>query len=724
MPMTKAQGFDRTVHTTEDKFARGFLVDNVYDLLMAHDAKWSVRVALNGDWGSGKTSIAEMIDRRAREAGHAVGWLYPWRVNTNRDVALALTLTVLTALDDAHITLPAKRRVQKAVTGWLGFLKVFTGLHQAAGVGFSLLEDANAFDADFAAPIAQQLSEQGKRILIIIDDLDRCEPAFLAPLLLFMRTTLDIPGFSFLAPFDSDVVSKTLYVSNKAWTSADRFLEKVFDFRIPIPDLTVDQKTEFLGSQLAGTNLFVADSDVHACAALLPGTPRAIKALVRNVGTARSEIQRRSPEELRWPLLLLATMLRDTSLEFFRVYLRDVVDATGQEQWQRRTEQDRASDLNTIWEIVAHPDPATQRRVRQLVQALEGASEGIAQLRGVLHFTDEHEPVTDREFREFIAEWHQFGLTSALRQLPISRTSPMPEAAGYLASSAVTSYVRVLDDISHAATASQQEHRLSLEKAGRDYLAVATELLVRIGKARADQRFDLFVRLLVTERDSDRALPDTSELHRNAKKVLEQLCALAQDDWVRYDDCISDSLGLSEGQDDVTWKVDVSTTLRRQMKENARADLLRRLELTNGLDGIFRGHSAATQVGLMAHIFLDPSDEFWYETNAPALLAAASSQSVVRENAQAAIRGILDHVSVAGGNDPDWQIMRLHMESRPPYSVQGLIYAFLRSTTQLQTLWSASVNGSNGDAEIKDTRSKLIRLGVPAAVLATGPRDC
>jgi hypothetical protein len=719
MPV-EPQGYDRTVDESEDKFGRAFLVQNVYNLLMEHDATWSVRVALNGDWGSGKSSIAKMIESRARAKGHAVGWLFPWQVNTSKDVAIALTFTVLTALEEAKIALPATSQTRKVLAGPIEFLKKFKGLHKAAEVGFSILDDANAFDKDIAAPIAQRLEEKKKRILVIIDDLDRCEPSFVAPLLLFMRTVFDIRGFSFLAPFDSDVVSKTLYASNKAWSSADRFLEKVFDFRIPIPDLTVEQKTQFLLSQLAETRFFIGDSNARSCASLLPGTPRAIKALVRDIGTARYEIERRSPDELNWPLLLLATMLRATSLEFFRVYLRDVVDSVvGEEQWQGRTVQKRKDDLAAIWQVVAHPDPMTERRVQQLVDALEQQSAGIDQLRRTLHFTDEYEPVTQREFEGFVARWLEYGLTQAREQLPISKKRPPPEVGGYLASQAVGGYVRVLAEISHTISTSQRDRRLNQVELGQNYLAVLTELLELIGDAQADQRFDLFVRLLVTERDSDRAFPDTYDLHASALRVLERLCASAHGDWVRYDGCISDTLSLSKA--DITWRVKVSTVLREQMKENARADLLRRLQLTNGLDDIFRGYSSGTQLGLMAHIFLDPSDAFWSETNAPAVLSTGASQPVIRENAGAAIHGILTHVSPAGDDRVDWAIMRMALEGRPPYSVEGLIVSFLRSELPLGIIWRAYASGRSGDADAEETRAELARLGAPAAALGAGP---
>jgi KAP family P-loop domain len=410
----KAQGFDRTIDSAEDEFGRGFLVDHVYNQLMAHDADWSVRVALNGDWGSGKSSIAEMIGKRARDAGHPVGWLYPWRVHTIQNVASALMVTVLAALEEANIRLSPSNTARKVAGPLVDFLTRFKGLHPAAEVGFGLLEDANSFDAEFAEPIAQQLAQQSKRLLVIIDDMDRCDPALLPPLLLFMRSALDIPSFSFLAPFDSDIVAKTIHASNRAWTNSDRFLEKVFDFRIPIPDLTNDQKSRFTVSRLAKAGFYVSDRDVNIVASLLPATPRAIKALVRDIELGRAEIERRTADEISWPTLLTVTMLRATSLEFFRMYRRELVDNAKDEQSWRH-----ASDCNfdELWDLIDHPDGVAKRRVLKLVKALEEIvrDSGITLLRRTFHFTDEYEPVTWKEFERFVCRWRDFNLAERSR---------------------------------------------------------------------------------------------------------------------------------------------------------------------------------------------------------------------------------------------------------------------------------------------------------------------
>src|SRR6202035_3138199 len=158
---------------------------------------------------------------------------------------------------------------------------------------------------------------------------------------------------------------------------------------------------------------------------------------------------------------------------------------------------------------------------------------------------------------------------------------------------------------------------------------------------------------------------------------------------------------------DIAWKVDVSMALRQQMTDSARKELLRLLQVVHGLDDIFRGHSASTQLGLLAHVFLDPCDTFWHETNAPAILAAAPSQPVIRENAAAAIRGILKHVSPSGSNYPPWALMRTPMEKPPAYSVEGLINRFLKSEVQLRVIWTAYASGRTGESDVDDTRAKV-----------------
>jgi hypothetical protein len=699
----KAMGYDRTVTLSEDEFGRDFLVRSVYDILMTPPPAWSVRVALNGDWGSGKTSIAESIDELARADGHAVGWIYPWRVSSSKDVAIALTATVLSALAEAEFSLPSKTNARETIVKRLGLLKKLKGLHKVADVALSILEDANTFDAEFAAPIVEELEKAGKRLLIIIDDLDRCEPAFLPSLLLFMRTALDIPGISFLAPFDSDIVAKTLVASNKAWTSADRFLEKVFDFRIPIPDLTEEQKRLFLASQLARSAIPVSDKALNVASALLPGTPRAIKALVRDLSTMRGEFSRRKPEELNWSVLLLAMMLRATSLEFFRAYRRQVDSSI--DQLQAGNNRKCKIDLTSVWQLVGEPDPATVHRANELVQVLEDTAltGSINELHHALHFTDEHEPVTEMEFENSMAAWLLAGLTTALAHPPLSPMVLLKDAPMHLVSRAISGYQRSLGDISATfGHKSLEERMLARIDRARNQLTFALELLSLEPHSHREKRFDLFVRLLLTERDLRKDGVDA--LQPEALRILQRLCAESGDDWERYDAVIKT---LSFYPNAPAWNIATAAALRALMIDRAREELRRRIRVVDGFAGIFDSDSNNS---LLAQVFLDPADLFWTNADyAPEVLEEALV--VVGENLGTMFDSTLSKVT-SGLSMDGISIFRLEMQRHASHHATGQVRSFLQSKGTIGLVWKAYEKSGHDAAKLAMRHRQLIGLGV------------
>ncbi|MCX4152237.1 MULTISPECIES: P-loop NTPase fold protein [Paraburkholderia] len=49
-----------------------------------------------------------------------------------------------------------------------------------------------------------------KRVVVVIDDLDRANPQAIPQILMAVRELLDIPGFAFVLAFDPAVVEKSL----------------------------------------------------------------------------------------------------------------------------------------------------------------------------------------------------------------------------------------------------------------------------------------------------------------------------------------------------------------------------------------------------------------------------------------------------------------------------------------------------------------------------------
>jgi predicted KAP-like P-loop ATPase len=103
---------------------------------------------------------------------------------------------------------------------------------------------------DFGNRLSAALSASGipvdkvknSRLVVLVDDLDRCDPKLLPQLLLSLRELLDLPGFTFLLAFDDEIVGKALIDNNPAWLDGSDFLEKILDFRFHLPPVTEKQK--------------------------------------------------------------------------------------------------------------------------------------------------------------------------------------------------------------------------------------------------------------------------------------------------------------------------------------------------------------------------------------------------------------------------------------------------------------------------------------------------
>ena len=67
----------------DDLFGRTALAENLADLLLSFPADSSYRLGIYGEWGSGKTSVLQLVENKLRAEGHAVVWLLPWALGSS-----------------------------------------------------------------------------------------------------------------------------------------------------------------------------------------------------------------------------------------------------------------------------------------------------------------------------------------------------------------------------------------------------------------------------------------------------------------------------------------------------------------------------------------------------------------------------------------------------------------------------------------------------------------
>lgn len=239
-------------------------------------------IGLQGSWGRGKTDVLARLIQAIRQQG-AISWLWinPWQYGTP-DLLSPLVLALLERLSPARRASHAalRKAAQGVVLAGLNFgLKAATRavpggnlLLDAAGSMTELLGplfEASDLDAEqklpdpdpvarmgsrFAELVDAILAEEGaERLLICVDDLDRCLPDRQVALLQAMRFLISSGAkATFVVALDPILARQALIAHYQTDAfDPDQYLDKMFTLRVNLPAVPQHQITQLFQSHFA-----------------------------------------------------------------------------------------------------------------------------------------------------------------------------------------------------------------------------------------------------------------------------------------------------------------------------------------------------------------------------------------------------------------------------------------------------------------------------------------
>nr|QNO57883.1 hypothetical protein OIIBKNPK_00020 [Methanosarcinales archaeon ANME-1 ERB7] len=210
------------------------------------DSRSPFTIGILGEWGVGKTSLMQTMREKLKdEHGKNIIpiWFNAWRCERERNLAIIPLLQLLVSeikdnkLKKAFIEILKSLQLKFSLPG---------GVELSAGGVSQNQVEGDLYYAELDA-IESSLKETDKKIVVFIDDLDRCAQDKILEVLESTKVFLDIKGFVYVLGLSPEVVVKAIEQKYEAMgINGEDYLEKIVQIPFRIPDWNVTDRGDFL----------------------------------------------------------------------------------------------------------------------------------------------------------------------------------------------------------------------------------------------------------------------------------------------------------------------------------------------------------------------------------------------------------------------------------------------------------------------------------------------
>ena len=228
--MTKYFDADRPIeHREQDRLMRGPFAEAIAQYIRTIPAGNGFTVAVSGEWGSGKTSILNMVAEALEEESETISVLRfnPWLFGGTFDLMTRFFQELSAQLGQSQSD--KVKTVAKALSS-LGQSSAPLSPVPGAAVLANVIAGQTANWAKPRSLLAERkhlenvLADSDSRVVVLIDDIDRLEPRETRELMRLVRLTSDLPNVVFLLAFDRQVVAESL---NEPGMNGEQYLAKI-----------------------------------------------------------------------------------------------------------------------------------------------------------------------------------------------------------------------------------------------------------------------------------------------------------------------------------------------------------------------------------------------------------------------------------------------------------------------------------------------------------------
>lgn len=257
---------DRAIrHKDEDSYGFTHIATELARAIQGIGREGSAVIGIEGAWGTGKTSLLNLLRTALAEQPDKQTFVLtvsPWLDGSDTPLVASLLLPVAAIIaEEEERRLPAKERKalrrKKALTGTAQTLMDYTratarnlapvaqiaavipGVPNASGALNAVadshwLKEKEKTTAGMRDEIARKIEELDLSFIVLLDDLDRLEPAQAVEVIRLVKSVADFPRFRYLLCYDKAVLSQAIS-QGLGVKDGSLYLQKIIQISFGLP---------------------------------------------------------------------------------------------------------------------------------------------------------------------------------------------------------------------------------------------------------------------------------------------------------------------------------------------------------------------------------------------------------------------------------------------------------------------------------------------------------
>lgn len=229
------------------------IIETLRDFIASAPVDAPFNICVSGNWGTGKTTVLSNLeaalepnedeDDAAGATKYVTIWFDPWKLDSEEEVRNALARAILSAIeDDSSFVAQAEMSVERRNVIRMLSERLFrvdpdevSSFYRAeTKTRDTFIEIEEIFQQ--VAAVYLNDPDQPRRLVIFVDDLDRCRPARITRVLESVKLFFDLPGLIFVFALDSRQLERAVANDYEmAEAEAQEYIEKIFQLTIRLP---------------------------------------------------------------------------------------------------------------------------------------------------------------------------------------------------------------------------------------------------------------------------------------------------------------------------------------------------------------------------------------------------------------------------------------------------------------------------------------------------------